>query len=214
MEKDYFRYYKPRMLLLLIVILSVFYGYLLDLFTTYVNSFLNSPYFYFPTASSLIILTFLKIDKKGLKWSLTKCFFWVKDISGRYSGSIKYKNYHTKIEETKNCFLEIEQSASKICVNTYFDFKNNKNTEKTTSKSLVCSIVSKDDFDNQTLVFTYHNSGNILKGLQPSNGTNILELIKRKSGFFLEGIYYTDKNPQTKGTMKVKFISNKLQKKF
>lgn len=214
MEKDYFRYYKPKILLTTIIILSIIYGYLLHFSSDLINGFFNKPYVHFPTISTLIVFTLLAIDKYGLKKPLLKHLFWAKDISGRYEGAVTFKHYITGVEETKQCFLEIEQSPSKISVNTYFDFKYTKNSEKTTSKSLVTSIVSDDDFDNQKLVFTYNNSGNTLKGLQPSNGTNILSIVKRDNDLFLEGIYYTDKEPQTKGEMKVKFISKKITKEF
>ena len=214
MEKDYFRYYKPKMLLFSIIILSIIYGYLSHLLTDYINDFLSKPYVYFPTVSTLITFTLLIIERYGIKLPLLKHLFWIKDISGRYEGTITYKHFQTKAEETKHCFLEIEQSASKVSVNTYFDFKFNKCSEKTSSKSLVTSIVTEDDFDNQKLVFTYHNFGNTVKGLQPSYGTNILSIVNRDNNLFLEGIYYTDKEPQTKGEMKVKLISKKIKKEF
>ncbi|XRE44941.1 hypothetical protein ACIVBQ_003145 [Tenacibaculum discolor] len=213
MEKDYFKYYKPKILLIVIIILSIVYSALLHFITDYVNSFLSKPYVFFPTVSTLIIFTLVLIDKYGIKTALLKKMFWIKDISGRYEGKIKYKHFKTGLEEEKPCFLEIEQSASKILIQTYFDFKYSKESEKTTSKSLVTSIVS-DEFDNQQLVFTYHNSGNSVKDLQPSNGTNILSIIERENNIFLEGVYYTDKTPQTKGEMKLKLISKKLKKEF
>lgn len=209
MEKDYFRYYKPKMLLITIIVLSLFYGTLLHFASDYINVLLTKPYVHYPTVSTLIVLTLLLIDKGGIKTPLLKKMFWVKDISGRYKGKIKYKHFKTGIEEYKPCFLEIEQSASKISIQTYFDFKYTQSSEKTTSKSIVT-----DDFENKQLVFTYHNSGNSIKGLQPSNGTNILSIIERDNNFFLEGIYYTNKEPQTKGEMKVKFITKKIKKEF
>ncbi|MCD8416390.1 hypothetical protein J2Q11_03025 [Tenacibaculum finnmarkense genomovar finnmarkense] len=214
MEKDYFRYYKPKMLLYTIIGLSAIYGTILHYSPNYINRFLKEPYVHYPTASALIILTLSLINKIGLKTYFLKHLFWVKDISGRYKGEITYNHYITGLEEKKDCFLEIEQSASKISVNTYIDFKDDKKSEKTTSKSIVTSIVSDDDFDNQKLVFTYYNSGNTLKGLQPSNGTNILSIIKTDNNLFLEGIYYTDKEPQTKGEIKVEFKSKKIKRKF
>jgi len=213
MEKDYFRYYKPKMLLITIIVLSVLYGTLLHFASDYINGFLTKPYVHYPTVSTLIILTLLLIDKRGIKTPFLKNMFWIKDISGRYEGKIKYKHFKTGIEEYKPCFLEIEQSASKISIQTYFDFKYTQSSEKTISKSIVTSIIT-DDFENQQLVFTYHNSGNSLKGLEPSNGTNILSIIERDNDLFLEGIYYTNKQPQTKGEMKVKFITKKLKKEF
>lgn len=213
MEKDYFRYYKPKMLLVTIIILSIIYSIILDFITNCINSFLTEPYVFFPTVSTAIMFTLVFIDKYGIKVPLLKKMFWVKDISGRYEGKITYKHFKTGLEEEKPCFLEIEQSSSKILIQTYFDFKYSKESEKTTSKSLITSIVS-DEFENQQLVFTYHNSGNPVKNLQPSNGTNILSIIERENDIFLEGVYYTDKTPQTKGEMKLKFLSKQLKKEF
>ena len=200
-------------LLITIIVLSLIYGTLLHFASDYINGFLTNPYVHYPTVSTLIVLTLLLIDKRGLRIPLLKKMFWVKDISGRYEGKIKYRNFKTGIEEHKPCFLEIEQTASKISIQTYFDFKYTKSSEKTTSKSMVTSIIT-DDFENQQLVFTYHNSGNSLKGLEPSNGTNILSIIERDNHFSLEGIYYTNKEPQTKGEMNVKFETKKLKRKF
>ncbi len=216
MEKDYFRYYKPKFLLFTIIILSIIYGYALNIITSFINDILKEPYVYFPTISTLIILTLFLIDKYGLKKPFLKHLFWVKDISGRYEGIIRYKHFEKiDVEETKNCFVEIEQSASKISVKTYFNFKDdNKTDEKTSSKSLVTSIIASDEFDNQKLVFTYQNEGNSLKGLPPSNGTNILSIIEKDNTIYLKGVYYTDKTPQTKGEMEVNLISKKLKKEF
>ena len=213
MEKDYFRYYKPKMLLFTIIILSVIYGIIIHFSSSYINSFLEKPYYHYPTASALIILTLSFVNKIGLKTPVLKHLFWVKDISGRYEGKIKYRHFETGLEEEKLCAIEIEQSVSKISIQTYFDFRYSKSSEETKSESIVTSIVS-DDFENKKLVFTYHNSGNILKDLQPSDGTNILSIIERDNNLFLEGLYYTDKKPQTKGEMKVKFESKKLKRKF
>jgi hypothetical protein len=213
MEKDYFRYYKPKILLYTIIVLSAIYGTILHFVILNINWLIEKPYFHYPTVSALIISTLILINKIGLKTRVLKHLFWIKDISGRYEGKIKYKHFKTGLEEEKICAVEIEQSASKISIQTYFDFKYSKSSEETKSESIVTSIVS-DDFENQKLVFTYHNSGNNLKGLQPSNGTNILSIIERDSNLFLEGLYYTDKEPQTKGEMKVKFESKKLKRKF
>ncbi len=214
MEKDNFRYYKPKMLLLTIIVLSLGFGGLLSFFTDYINGFLEKPYVHYPTVSTLIVFTLILIDKYGFKNKyLRQLLFWSKDINGRYEGIVKYKHYKTGILEEKPCFVEIEQSASKILVHTYFDFKYNKKSEKTYSKSFVTSVIS-EDFDKQTLVFTYQNEGNTINGLQPSNGTNILSIIERNRNVFLEGIYYTNKEPQTKGEMKVKLISKKLKREF
>ncbi|MCG8784421.1 hypothetical protein G1K66_01245 [Tenacibaculum finnmarkense] len=213
MEKDYFRYYKPKMLLSTIIVLSAIYGTILHYSSNYINGFLEEPYLHYPTASALIILTLSLINKIGLKTRFLKNLFWVKDISGRYKGEITYNHYITGLEEKKDCFLEIEQSVSKISVNTYFDFKYSKTSEETKSKSIVTSIVS-DDFENQELVFTYSNLGKPLKGLQESKGTNILSIIECDNNLVLKGSYYTDKEPQTKGEIKVKFKSKKIKRKF
>ncbi len=213
MEKEYFRYYRPKLLIITIIILSAIFGFLLDLIPPYLNGFLNKPYIHYPTVSSLIVLTLVFIDNKGIKLPVLNKLFWVKDISGRYEGEIEYQDYKSNFIKKKTCFVEVEQKASKININTYFNFNNKWKDEKSNSKSLVSSI-SSDEFENQSLVFTYHNSGNTIKNIQPSNGTNILSIIERDKDIFLEGVYYTDRVPQTKGAMKVKLISKKLKRKF
>ena len=80
MEKDYFRYYKPKMLLITIIVLSLIYGTLLHFASDYINGFLTNPYVHYPTVSTLIVLTLLLIDKRGLRIPLLKKMFWVKDI--------------------------------------------------------------------------------------------------------------------------------------
>jgi hypothetical protein len=49
MEKDYFRYYKPKVLLVTIIILSIVYSTILHFVANCINSFLTEPYVFFPT---------------------------------------------------------------------------------------------------------------------------------------------------------------------
>ncbi|MHB1105013.1 MAG: Cap15 family cyclic dinucleotide receptor domain-containing protein [Lutibacter sp.] len=213
MEKDFFRYYHPNRLILMIIVLSTGLGFLTKYFFNFLNSFFSEPYIQFPTAASLLILIIIFIDFNGWKWPIFKYLFWHKDISGRYEGDIEYKHFKTGNIERKPCVIEIEQSASKIMVNTYFDFKFERQSEKTNSKSLVTSIV-KDEYKNLSLVFTYHNLGNTVLDIQPSNGTNILNINNVAGVNYLDGNYFTDRIPQTKGKITAKFISKQLNKNF
>lgn len=215
MRKDYFRYYKPGCLITTILFLSVIWGMLIELASKRLEDFLFlEPYIQLPVASVFIIGVLKILDKWGLRIPLLKRMFWIKDISGRYEGSITYKHFKTKEIETKDCFLEITQKASAIKVDTYFDFKDSKEKEKTESNSIVTSI-EKDDTGDLSLVFTYQNNGSNVLNLPSYYGTNILRINYTKDGIFLDGTYYTNRIPkQTKGEMSVKFISKNLKRKF
>lgn len=214
MRKDYFRYYKPSYLITTILVASILWGLAIDYFSNIFDGLFFEPYIQLPTASTVIIGIFIMIDKWGLQIPIIKRLFWIKDISGRYEGSIEYKHFKTKKIEKKDCYLEITQKASAIKVDTYFDFKESKEKEKTESNSIVTSI-EKDDTGDLSLVFTYQNNGNNVLNLPYYYGTNVLRIKKTKTDTFLDGIYYTNRTPkQTKGEMSVKFISKNLKRKF
>ena len=213
MRKDYFRYYKPGMLISVILILSFLSGWTITFLSQIIDKIPECSDFKPPTVSAIIMGIFVILDKYGLKTPLIKKLFWVSNISGRYEGEIKYKNPITQEEETKPCAVEIKQTASFVKVKSYFEFNNENNKEKTESFSLVSSIIEDED-GSQELVFTYYNKGK--RGLAPSNGTNILKILKQKDGkTILDGVYYTDREPnQTKGEMRVEYKSNKLKNEY
>jgi hypothetical protein len=86
--------------------------------------------------------------------------------------------------------------------------------ERTKSKSTVENIIKNDD-DTFTIVLTYVNKGIVgHPNFQTHYGTNILNVIDNEEGLSLDGEYYTNRIPQTKGRISVKFISKKLKNHF
>jgi predicted pore-forming effector associated with SMODS systems len=213
MRKDYFRYYKPQCLIWAVILSSSIIGTIMHVLATFLNNFLSEPYFQFPATSSLLVIVFILLDKNGLRFPLIKNLFWVKDISGRYEGVIEYVHFQTNERKTKPCVIEIIQSASYINVNSYFKNKFPDIEEKTESFSLVSSVI-ENDAEEQKLIFTYHNKGNQILKMPPYNGTNILSIKNQDNKIILEGEYYTDRNPQTKGIIRVELKTKQLKKEF
>jgi hypothetical protein len=66
------------------------------------------------------------------------------------------------------------------------------------------------------LVYSYLNNGsNMNRKLSAHFGTDILKFIKRSNGKELSGNYYTNREPQTKGTyLELKWINKDLSHEF
>lgn len=202
MKNDYFRYYKPKLLIPLLVILGVVF-YL-------GNNFISTHWGL--SLSIIAVVTGLLglIDYKLWKWKPFSYLFWSIDISGQYEGVIDYVNPVNKKRENKQVILDIYQTGSSIKLVSYFG--NNWQKEQSASTSLQTSLVN-DGHGNYEIVFTYRNDGNQKLGFAPHYGTNLLTVIgATDEGRILEGVYYTNREPmQTKGTMRVKFKSKHTQ---
>lgn len=162
--------------------------------------------------NSIIILSILKwIDTYLWKCFPFKYLIKVPDISGRYKGEIEYE---FKGEEgKKDCVLEVYQTASKVVINTYF---NNEKKEETNSETKAIEIV-KGDNGFFTLYHVYNNGGKKIGGvLDQHDGTSVLKYYPKSDNTKaqLEGKYYTDREHQTRGSLKVEFISKKLNGRF
>ena len=181
----------------------------------YLYQFLDGngiQYFKYPTTTTLLVLLIVFVNKKLWKHFPLKYMFDVPNLSGRYEGRITFKHPITKDIQNKNCAVEVKQTGDKIKIDCYFEREDK--SEITLSNSLVESII-KNSNDTYSLVFTYQNDGNNAKGFLQHNGTNILNYYENETGKFLNGKYYTNREPhQTKGEMKVKFITNKLKNEY
>ena len=206
MAKDYFKYYKSEYIIPFILISGAILGFLSSILIHFAIDQVNLSYYQFPSTTVLIGLLIVLIDRFLWKFKPFKWLFLIDDISGRYKGEIIFNHYQDNARDTREFFLEIEQSGSEIKLTTYF-----KNSLESTSKSVSRSInITKDNFGNISIFMNYLNSGNPVLGIPEHHGTNILHVNNTK----LDGSYYTDKEPQTKGLMKGKFISKKLKKSF
>ena len=208
MENNFFRYWKPRHLAGVIVIIGTIVSYILAWIVPILTNNFNFSYIQFPTTSAIVYLILTLINKYWWKYFPFRYFFWVPDMSGRYEGFIKYQ-FNGRDEE-KLCSVEVIQNGLRTKVNSYFQQSNG--SEKSLSRSLVETIVCEED-GNYSVALTYRNHG--ITGKFPEHcGTNILKFIKNSDGSFLKGDYYTNRQPQTKGTMEVKLVSNQLKNDY
>lgn len=211
MKNNFFRYYKPDIIIGFIILVGTIFGIMLTFIIKSVNSIADVSYYQYPSASVAVGLFVFLIDWKLWKVSPFKYLFLIPNLNGRYLGHIKYDDPENDNKETmKKCVLEIAQTGSSIKVNCYFHKEGEK--EKTPSQSIFETITKNDD-GSFTLVFTYRNHG--LPGkFQEHSGTNILKYFENDEGRFLKGVYYTNRIPQTRGEMEVKFITNNLKHDF
>lgn len=205
-----FRYYKPNAIIGFIILSGSIIGGILTFIIKTIDTYSDLSYYQYPSASVFVGLLVLVIDRYLWNKKPFRFLFFVPNISGRYEGEIEYVNPISKREENKKCVFEIFQTGSLIKFYCYFN--KNDGTEKTKSESLVETVIKNED-NTYSLVFTYLNHG-LNNHFQEHSGTNILKFIENEEGKFLKGIYYTNREPQTKGEMSVAYISNKLKHDF
>jgi hypothetical protein len=205
-----FRYYKPNVVIGFIILSGSLIGGILTFIIKSINSFSDLSYYQYPSASVFVGFLVFIIDRYLWKKSPFNLLFQIPNLSGRYEGQIKYVNPITKEKEEKKCIAEVFQTGSQVKFNCYFE--KSSYSERTKSESLVETITKNED-DTFSLVFTYRNHG-LPNLFQEHSGTNILNFIENENGKFLKGIYYTNREPHTKGEMEVAYISNKLKHDF
>lgn len=200
-----FQYYNSRKLVPVILFLGTFISLIIELMKSYTSAVQLINAIQFPTTGAIVygLLTLYNTKlwkKKYGNWLVT-----IPNMNGRYEGYIQY-NYNGERHE-KKCSVEVVQTGSSIKLSTYFEKKDQ--TERSRSVSLIENIRKRED-GSYEVVFTYQNYG-IQTIDQPHYGTNILRFIQNDSGTYLKGLYYTNRKPQTKGKMEVKFMSNQLK---
>jgi len=200
MVNEFFRYYKPRSLVAVLVFTGIlFYAG---------NSIISNRLGINISIIGVIIGLLVMIDKYWWRKGWFRWLFWSIDLEGEYEGEIYFDDPLTGLETRKDAVIQIFQTGSSIkLVST---FGNGEELEYSKSKSLQASLV-KDEHGHYSLVFTYRNEGNQKLNFNPHYGTNIYEVLESPSEpKRLEGFYYTNRAPkQTKGTIRVQLKSNK-----
>ena len=189
-----FRNYRATLLISLIGILWSLSSWVLSYLWNY--GFLQG------TAPTAIVLSLLYIyDQYLWKYPVFSLLVKIPNLNGKYNGTVSY-HYEGK-EQSKNCSLEIQQTASHIKVTSTFE-KQGKSENRTTSESKE-ALFSQDEFDNHNLLFYYSNKGSCKAGdtLDQHDGFNRLEVKEAKNKIILDGYYFTNRNPQTKGKIEV-----------
>ncbi len=208
-----FKYYKPTLLVIVIIFLSGLISWVLDLWVK--PFFISYPVIaeHFEAPTTIAALTGLFALYDNFLWKIPFFGFLVDvpNISGRYKGCIRYIREDKNKE--KSCFIEVTQTASKVKVLSYFSDGAN---ESTSSSSLVEDIKRGEDGFYEIYMF-YQNGGTKLTGSLPIHeGTNKLRFLpgKDRRQNKLIGHYFTNRQPQTRGEIEVKFISKTLNGKF
>ena len=204
-----FKYYKPNALVGFILILGTIINFSIAYLTKEIVWFSHIT---FPTTSAIVFFILLFYNKHLWKYKFLNRLVWIPNIEGRYEGNIYFTHPISKEKATLKSIVIVHQTASIIKINSFF--KKTDGTNTTPSESKIATIVKEDD-NSFSLVFTYEN-----KGTQGSNefsphyGTNHLKFIDTGKEKLLTGYYYTNRNPQTKGEMKVKYINDDLHHEF
>jgi hypothetical protein len=130
----------------------------------------------------------------------------VPDISGRYTGNLRYAR---ESQQTKECKIEIFQTASTVKIRLYTigDMASNTN-----STSLSAEFLNHDG--HLSVNFIYYNFGSDNKILDSHEGATILNIFGEDKNTKLEGKYFTNREPQTRGHIEAIFESPKTQGKF
>jgi hypothetical protein len=163
--------------------------------------------------STLLLLTSTYLWKyKPFKW-----MFWVDDFSGRYEGILKYqfvdadnKKQTGEISQVKI----INQTGTRITITSFITKPDGTKSSLSVNKGMF--VEKTEDEQHYRLIYNYWNEGSIEQGFSPHYGTEVLKFIRKDSGKFLSGYYYTGREPcQTKGELiEFKHINNNLNHEF
>lgn len=205
-----FKYYKTSGLILTIIILSILFDsifkFLMPILKDYGIEYLRAP-----GNISLIIIVLTIYNKYLWKFPVFKLLVKVPNMAGRYKGKVKY-NFQGKDDE-KDCIIEVNQTASRIKIYSYF---NNKLNEKTDSKSLVEDISLEENGFFDIFLYYLNNGNKINSVLDCHEGANKLRYIPKTktTKAKLTGHYFTNRQIPTKGEIYAEFESNKLKGEY
>jgi len=204
MKDNYFLHFKPSIIIGFILITGVAVHYVSDIFDKHLGISIS--------VISVVSIFLILLNEYLWKIKPFSWLFWIPNIQGRYKGEIKFIHPKTKEEMIMPTVIVVKQTASTIKINSFFKKLNGNNS--THSESKVANIVKEGD-DTFSVIFTYENKGTPGNPeFAPHYGTNFLKLIEDGKDKILTGYYYTNRNPQTKGEITVKYINNKLNHEF
>lgn len=198
------KYYRTAPFITVVVLLVPSIGWLVDS----VIIPLTAGYVKIPTFTAIIMGIMFIYNNWLWKFKPFNALTRMPYLEGRYKGKLTY--LIDKKEYLKNCVIEITQSASSIHIRLHTHDANN-------------AVSSSDSYSEDVVIengickihFLYKNHGNALRGLSSHEGCNILQISRDDQGFTsLEGKYFTDRIPQSRGEVKVKFVSRTLKHSY
>ena len=205
MEKNYFKYLKPNVVVTLVGVLLVIAISAKDYWELSISVF--------GVVGTVIMLmsTYL--------WKY-RPFIWlyrIDDFSGRYQGLLKsqYRDSSGKLhsKELKHVKI-ISQNGSRIIVSS-FTIKDD-GTKSSLSVSKGMYVEKTEDEQHYRLIYNYLNEGSTNQEFAPHYGTDIVKFIKNGNRKSLSGRYYTERTPfQTKGEfIELKWVNDDLNHEF
>ena len=152
---------------------------------------------------TLLVATLLGFYDKWLwKFPVLNLLVRIPNLNGEYEGTVEY--HWDGENQNKRCNLQIQQTASFIKIKCFFEREGENETSSESKKT----FFDTDEMGNYSLYFYYGNKGSCKDGdtLDQHEGMTILEVTKKDKDIKLEGYYFTNRNPQTKGRIKVSKI--------
>lgn len=205
MEKDYFKYYKPNLLIYLII------GLFVLIYIINKNWALSVP------IMGLVVAIIIFITQRFWKYRPFKWLFWIEDFSGRYEGKLIYHYLDENgnpVSGELNHVKIICQTGSKITIHSFTIKSNGEKSSCSVNKGMY--VEKTEDEQHFRLIYNYLNEGDIKQGFSLHYGTEVIKIINKGKDKIIEGFYYTNRIPyQTKGEFKdMKWISNNINHEF
>ena len=193
-QKNYFVFYKTQAILGLIIITSFF------IFILRKNDF-TAPII------ALLLIGFLEmVDSHLWRYPPFSSMFTVEDFSGTYEGR-KVSEYVKKIEEYSSSFkskeyrnsssftLKIHQTGSQVSIYSFCSKSEKEKIHESMSDKII--IFSNENTSDYELIYHFKDIGVPKDGRY--SGTANLHIKREDDEFHLEGGFYTNRNPQTRG---------------
>lgn len=205
MSLDYFKYYKSKFLIILIV------------YTTTLVFWLNNHWGFALSATAIVGALVWLIDKYLWKHKPFMLLLNVDNFSGRYEGILKFdfidKDGIHQTGEMKHIKL-VHQTGSAITIHSFTIGRDGAKSSLSINKGIF--IEKTPDGLHFQLVYSYLNNGsNTNRNLSAHYGTDVLKFIKKGPNKELSGNYYTNREPQTKGSyLELKWINSDLSHEF
>lgn len=203
-----FRYFRPKSLLWLVLVLAAVIGWLIHAFVDPLLQDIQGAQHLRAPSILALIMGVMWIYNTTL-WKLPICnkLVTVPNLSGSYRGTIRY--HRDGVDMVKEAVVQIIQTASHVTVHSFFRFANGEHAEETHSVSTASDLSRRDGFDH--LDFLYRNGGDKYRGTTAAHeGWVSLKYLPQEKK--LVGHYFTDR--QTKGEMEVVFVQKKVTGQF
>ncbi|MBN2789645.1 MAG: hypothetical protein JXR69_05610 [Candidatus Delongbacteria bacterium] len=189
-----FKYYKVNTLIFFIVALIAIHSIIVSLIPETFN--------WIPSVSAIAFISFVLIAYDKKLWKYFPYLLNIKDVSGRYEGTLK-SNYNGGKEI--HIIIEISQTSSYVYIRQF----SYDNELISCSESINEHLIMKPDGSIE-ISFAYKNDG-----IENSNTINehkgfcVLNCSIGKND--LKGYYFSNREEPTKGTIETKFVGKKLK---